>query len=91
MTALTHPRPALRVVRGPGRSSPESETDNAVLERRVHDEDVAAFVAKVRPLIRRAEVMAYEIGPAAFQTVRGIATAVDQLERRWTDPTGRAA
>lgn len=81
---------ALVVIRGQG-VTPEAAADEGAMERRVHDDEIAGFIRRVRPLIRRAEAMAYEIGPAAFQTVRGIAAAVDQLERRWTDPSGRAA
>lgn len=85
-TAIAPLRPNLTVVRGPGRPSEDMDA----LEVRLHDEEVADFVRRARPLLRRLEVVGIEVGPAAWQTAVALTRLVDRLERQWTDP-GRAA
>lgn len=69
-----------------GFSSAVAEREEAAIERRVHDAEVAEFGRDVMPHLRALEVVSTEIGPLARSHALAAQYLVHRLVRRWTDP-----
>lgn len=81
---LAATRPVLTVIEG-GRSVEAWELDEARMELAARRREEQAFAAAAGPLLRRLELMAREIGPAAWQTVAALASLHERHGRRWAD------
>lgn len=69
-----------------GRPSLDAHLDN-IAHRAEELEQAEAIV----PLLRRAEMFAVEVGPAAYQVVAGIVHWHQRHERRWAEDRGDVA
>lgn len=69
-----------------GRPSLDAQLDNIA-----HRAEELAKAEQVKPLLRRAEMFAVEVGPAAYQVIAGIIAWHRSHEARWSAPDGDAA
>lgn len=75
-------RANLAVLRGPG-MTPAALRDEAAIEQRVHDEEVAAFCEAARPHARTLEWATRELTPSAHQHALALLALIDRLGRQW--------